>query len=71
LVHLAVNGGILLVGHDAIIPLAPGLQQEERIDLMTEVLALTKFAADSSVSRGLAGLVALARTANEATVRTI
>ena len=40
-----------------------------RIDLMTEVLALTKFAADASVGRDLAGLVAVARTANEADSR--
>ena len=50
--------------------MAPGLQLTERIDLMTEVLALTRFAADASVCRDLAGLLAVARTANEAASRT-
>jgi hypothetical protein len=56
---------------EALTRMAPGLKQEERIDLMAEVLALTRFAADASVGRYLAGLVAVARTASEATVRTI
>jgi hypothetical protein len=35
--------------------MAPGLKQEERIDLLTEVLALGRFAADAPVCRDLAG----------------
>jgi hypothetical protein len=54
----------------ALTRMAPGLQLTERLDLMTEVLALGRFAADASVSRGLAGLLAVARTANEAALRT-
>jgi hypothetical protein len=38
---------------------------------MTEVLALGRFAADASVGRDLAGLLAAARTANEADSRTM
>ena len=48
---------------EALTRMAPGLKQEERIDLMTEVLALGRFAVDASVSRGLARLVAVTRTA--------
>ena len=55
---------------EALTRMAPGLKQEERIDLMTEVLALGRFAADASVCRDLAGLLAVARTANEAAART-
>jgi hypothetical protein len=55
---------------EALTRMAPGLQLTERIDLMTEVLALTRFAADASVCRDLAGLLAVARTANEAGSRT-
>ena len=50
--------------------MAPGLKQEERIDLMTEVMALSRFAADASVGRDRAGLLAVARTATEAGART-
>src|SRR5262249_6803742 len=55
---------------EALTHMAPGLKQEERIDLMTELLALERFAADSSVCCDLAGLLAVARTANEADART-
>jgi hypothetical protein len=55
---------------EALTRMAPGLKQEERIDLMTEVLALGRFAVDASVCRALGGLVAVARTANEAAART-
>ena len=54
----------------ALTRMAPGLKQAERIDLMTEVLALGRFAADASVSRDLAGLLAVARRANDAASRT-
>jgi hypothetical protein len=50
---------------EALTRIAPGLKQEQRIDLMTEVLALGRFAADASVCRDLAGLLAVARQANE------
>jgi hypothetical protein len=56
---------------EALTRMAPRLKQEERIDLMTEVLALGRFAADASVCRDLAGLVAVARQANEADPRTV
>ena len=55
---------------EALTRLAPGLKQEERTDLLTEVLALTRFAADKSVRQELAGLLAVARAANEADSRT-
>ena len=55
---------------EALTQMAPGLTQAERIDLMTEVLALRRFAADASVCRDLAGLLGVARTANEADART-
>jgi hypothetical protein len=55
---------------EALTRMAPGLKQEERTDLMTEVLALGRFAADASVCRDLAVLVAVARRANEAASRT-
>jgi hypothetical protein len=55
---------------EALTRMAPGLTQEERIDLMTEVLGMVRFAADASVSRDLAGLVAVTRAANEAASRT-
>jgi hypothetical protein len=55
---------------EALTRMAPGLKQEERIDLLTEVLAMGRFAADASVSWDLAGLLAVARTANEADART-
>ena len=55
---------------EALARMAPGLQLTERIDLMTEVLALTRFAADASVGRDLAGLLTVARTTNEADSRT-
>jgi hypothetical protein len=55
---------------EALTHMAPGLKQEERIDLLTEVLALGRFAVDASVCGDLAGLVAVARTADEAGSRT-
>jgi hypothetical protein len=55
---------------EALTRMAPGLKQEERIDLMTEVMSLAKYAADESVRRELAGLLAVARTTNEADSRT-
>jgi hypothetical protein len=63
---VAMQRGIV----EALTRMAPGLKQEERIDLMTEVLALGRFAADASVSRDLAGLLSVARTANEADSQT-
>jgi hypothetical protein len=51
---------------EALTRMAPGLKQEERIDLMTEVMSMVRFAADTSVGRDLAGLVAVARQANAA-----
>jgi hypothetical protein len=54
----------------ALTRMAPGLTQAERIDLLTEVLASVRFAADASVGRGLAGLVAVSRQANDAAPRT-
>jgi hypothetical protein len=50
----------------ALTRMAPGLKLAERIDFMTEVMTLTKFAGDATLCRDLAGLVAVARTANEA-----
>jgi hypothetical protein len=50
--------------------MAPGLKQDERIDLLIEVMGLMHFAADESVKREIAGLVAVARRANAATFRT-
>jgi integrase len=44
---------------EALTRTAPGLKQEERIDLLTEVLALGRCAADASICRALAGLVAV------------
>jgi hypothetical protein len=55
---------------EALTRMAPGLNQEERIDLMIEVMSLVRFAVDESVRRGLAGLLAVARTANEVDSRT-
>jgi hypothetical protein len=55
---------------EALTRTVPGLKQEERFDLMTEVMALTRFAADASVCRDLADLVAVSRRANEADART-
>jgi hypothetical protein len=55
---------------EALTRMVPKLKQEERIDLMTEVLALARFATDASVCRDLAGLVAVTRQANEAAART-
>src|SRR5262249_48734308 len=55
---------------EALTHMAPGLTQEERIDLLTEVLARGRFAADASVCRDLTGLLAVARTAHEADSRT-
>jgi hypothetical protein len=55
---------------EALTRMAPGLKLAERTDLMTEALALGRFAADASVCRDLAGLLAVARTANEAASRT-
>jgi hypothetical protein len=55
---------------EALTRMAPWLKQEERIDLLTEVLALGRFAADESVCRDLAGLVAVSRRANDAASRT-
>jgi hypothetical protein len=63
---VAMQRGIV----EALTRMAPGLQLTERIDLMTEVLALTRFAADASVGRDLAGLLAVARTTNAADSRT-
>jgi hypothetical protein len=54
---------------EALTRMAPGLQHTERIDLMTELLALGRFAVDASVGRDLAGLLDVARTANEADSR--
>jgi len=55
---------------EALTRMAPGLTLAEQIDLMTEVMALTRFAADASVCCDLAGLLAVARTANAAASRT-
>jgi hypothetical protein len=55
---------------EALTRVAPRLRQAERLDLMTEVLTLTRFAADATICRDLAGLLAVARTANEAGWRT-
>jgi hypothetical protein len=55
---------------EALTRMAPGPRQAEQLDLLTEVLALTRFAADTSVCRDLASLVAVARTTNEAAART-
>jgi hypothetical protein len=55
---------------EALTWMALGLKQAERVDLLTEVTALTRFAADASVCRDLAGLVAVARRANEEASRT-
>jgi hypothetical protein len=54
----------------ALTRMAQGLQLTQRIDLMTEVMSLARFAADESVRRELAGLLAVARTTNEADSRT-
>jgi hypothetical protein len=62
---VAMQRGII----EALTRMAPGLKQEERIDLMTEVLALGRSAADASVCRDLAGLLAVAHQANEADSR--
>jgi hypothetical protein len=50
---------------EALIRTAPGLRQAERLDLLTGVLALGRFAAGASVRRELAGLVAVGRRAND------
>ena len=63
---VAIQRGIV----EVLTRMAPGLKQEERIDLMTEVMSLGRFAADASVCRDLAGLVAVARRANDAASRT-
>src|SRR5262249_25816207 len=63
---VAMQRGIV----EALTRMASGLKQEERLDLLTEVLALGRFAADASVRQDLAGLLAVARTANEAVSRT-
>jgi hypothetical protein len=63
---VAMQRGIV----EALTRMSPGLKQAERIDLMTEVLALGRFAADEAVCRDLAGLLAVARTTNEADSRT-
>jgi hypothetical protein len=63
---VALQRGIV----EALTRMAPGLKQEERVDLMTEVMSLARFAADESIRRELAGLVAVARRANEAASRT-
>jgi hypothetical protein len=55
---------------EALTRMAPGLKQEERLDLTTEVLSLGRYAADASVCCDLAGLLAVARAANEAASRT-
>src|SRR5262249_26148184 len=63
---VAMQRGII----EALTRMAPGLQLTERIDLMTEVLALGRFAADASASRDLGGLLAWARTTNKPDSRT-
>ena len=63
---VAVQRGIV----EALTRMAPKLTQAERIDLMVDVLSLEPFAAGDSVRRELAGLLAVARTANEAASRT-
>jgi HEAT repeat protein len=55
---------------EALTRMATGFKPAERVDLMIEVLALERFAADAPVKRELAGLVAVARTASEAPSRT-
>jgi HEAT repeat protein len=55
---------------EALKRIVPGLKVGEQIDLLTETLILGRFAADESVSRALAGLVAVARRASEAAART-
>jgi hypothetical protein len=55
---------------EALTRMAPGLKQADRVDLMIEVMSLVPFAADASVGRELAGLLAVARTTNEADSRT-
>jgi hypothetical protein len=62
----ALQRGIL----EALKRIVPGLTVGEQIDLLTETLILAQFAADESVSRALAGLVAVARRANEAVTQT-
>jgi hypothetical protein len=58
----ALQRGIL----EALRRIVPGLKVGERIDLLTETLILRRFAADESVGRELARLVAVARRATEA-----
>jgi hypothetical protein len=55
---------------EALTQTAPGLKQEEKLGLMTEVLALGRFATDASVCGDLVSLLAVARTASEAGTRT-
>jgi hypothetical protein len=54
---------------EALTRMAPGLKQDERVGLLTEVMSLGRFATDASVCRDLAGLLAVARRANEAASR--
>jgi hypothetical protein len=63
---VALQRGIV----EALTRMAPALKQEERIDLLTEVLTLARFATDASVRRNLTGLVVVARQAIEAGSRT-
>jgi hypothetical protein len=62
----ALQRGIL----EALQRIVPGLKVGEQIDLLTETLILDRFAADESVSRASARLVAVARRASEAAART-
>jgi HEAT repeat protein len=63
----ALQRGIL----EALRRIVPGLKVGEQINLLTETLILGRFAADESVSRALARLVAVARRASEAAARTV
>ena len=62
----ALQSGIV----EALTQIAPGLPLAQRLDLMTEIMILARFAADESVSRALDRLVAVARRATEAAART-
>ena len=54
---------------EALTRVAPRLKQAERLDLLTEVLALTKFAGDATAYCDLAGPLAVARQANKVVPR--
>jgi hypothetical protein len=55
---------------EALTRMAPELKQAEWLDLLTGMMSMTRFAADTSVCRDLAGLVAVARRANDVAART-